>query len=117
MRQRLEWDECHINFKDSIYDEINVSWCSLLIYDVYVDDGYVDNNSINNDNDNNSSDDVIINAFIDKLEAECKKNMKGVQQKYIYLSYIDPFRLKIYYYHKCIFVQELYAYNKCSWRK
>jgi hypothetical protein len=43
--------------------------------------------------------------------------MKGVQQKYIYLSYIDPFRLKIYYYHKCIFVQELYAYNKCSWRK
>jgi hypothetical protein len=69
----------HINFKNSIYDEINVSWYSLLICDVYFDDGCVDNSNINNDS--NSSDDVIINAFIDKLEAKCKENMKNFQQK------------------------------------
>jgi hypothetical protein len=53
-----------------------VDWYSPPIYNIYFGDDYLGNDSINNDNN-----DIINIIFIDKLEVECKENMKSAQQK------------------------------------
>ena len=79
-RKILDHNQYHEDFSNSIYDEINIDWYSLSIYDVYFNDDYVDNDSINNNS--NSSSDVSSTVIIDKLEVKCKENMKGVQYNF-----------------------------------
>ena len=71
--QLLDRDEHHKDFGNSIYDEIDVDWYSLSIYDIYFDDNNVDSNIINNDI--NGNDDIIDEVFVNKIEVECKENM------------------------------------------
>ena len=61
-KQLLDWDKYHINFGDSIYDEIHVDWYSLSIYDIYFDNDYINNDNINNNS--NGNDDVIYDVLI-----------------------------------------------------
>jgi DNA-directed RNA polymerase beta subunit len=52
-----------------------MNWCSTPIYnDYFVDDDIINNN-------NNSNDDIINSILVDKIKVECKKNMKGAQEK------------------------------------
>jgi hypothetical protein len=53
------------------------------MYDIYFKDDYNVNHDINNDS--NGSNDVIDGFFMDKVEVECKENMKCAQQKKILL--------------------------------
>jgi hypothetical protein len=76
MRHLLDWDEYCERFGDPVYGEINMNWYSPSIYDVYFDDDNVNDDIINN---NYNGSDVIDGALVDKLEVECKENMKGVQ--------------------------------------
>lgn len=75
MRQLLDRNEYRGDFNDLIYNEIYVNQYFSSIYDVYFDDNYIDNDRI--DNDSNGNKDIINGVFIDKLEFECKENMKG----------------------------------------
>jgi hypothetical protein len=65
-----------IGLGDPIYNEIDVDWCSPIIYDVYFNGDY---DSIIN-NKSNGIDDVINNVLIDNLKVEWKENNKGAQQ-------------------------------------
>jgi hypothetical protein len=76
MRHLLDWDEYCERFGDPVYGEINMNWYSPSIYDVYFDDDNVNDDIINN---NYNGSDVVDGALVDKLEVECKENMKGVQ--------------------------------------
>ena len=77
---------------DPIYDEISIDQYSPSIYDVQFDDDYVDNNSINNAS--NDNDNVINNILIDKLQVECKENMKMFNFFVVNFNYINPFYYK-----------------------
>jgi hypothetical protein len=74
MRQLFNWDEYHENFNDLIYDEIDVNWFSLIIYDVYFYFYNVHNDIINNIN--NGIDNMIDSILLDKVEFKCKENME-----------------------------------------
>jgi hypothetical protein len=82
MRQLLNWDEYHENFNDLIYDEIDVNWLSLIIYDVYFY-FYNDHNDIIN-NINNGIDNMIDSVLVDKVEFKCKENMEFAKKKFFF---------------------------------
>lgn len=69
-----------------------MDWYPWSIYNVYFD----------NDSINNNSDAIINSVLVGMLEVKCKYNMEGVKQKKKLLIW-----LKVYYYHKCRFVQGL----------
>ena len=61
-KQLLDQDEYNEDFGYLVYDDIDMVWYSLPIYDVYFDDNYDDNDNINNDN-NTSCHNPILGYF------------------------------------------------------
>jgi hypothetical protein len=70
-------------------------------------------------NDSNDNDDVNNDVLINKLEVECKVNMKIAQlNKFINLGYVDLFDYMFAsYYNIDRFPQGLYKFNTCWWAK